>query len=118
METNWIHDEILDGLSQLLCLSLDRTPAADMIAGTAMGWHRAVTDDRVWDQQLDTPRFRKAFTNLIKNRRQWPSPADFMEAMPPREQLALTKQPIKADPDRAARAAVELAGVIGVRERA
>ena len=83
-----------------------------------MGWHRAVTDDRVWDQQLDTPRFRKAFTNLIKNRRQWPSPADFMEAMPPREQLALTKQPIKADPDRAARAAVELAGVIGVRERA
>ena len=113
METNWIHDEILDGLSQLLCLSLDRTPAADMIAGTAMGWHRAVTDDRVWDQQLDTPRFRKAFTNLIKNRRQWPSPADFMEAMPPREQLALTKQPIKANPERAAQAAQELASFLG-----
>ncbi len=78
-----------------------------------MGWHRAVTDDRVWDQQLDTPRFRKAFTNLIKNRRQWPSPADFMEAMPPREQLALTKQPIKASPERAAQAAQELASFLG-----
>jgi len=67
----------------------------------------------VWDQQLDTPRFRKAFTNLIKNRRQWPSPADFMEAMPPREQLALTKQPIKASPERAAQAAQELASFLG-----
>lgn len=78
-----------------------------------MGWHRAVTDDRVWDQQLDTPRFRKAFTNLIKNCRQWPSPAAFMEAMPPREQLALTKQPIKANPERAAQAAAELASFLG-----
>lgn len=64
-----------------------------------MGWYRAVTDERVWDQQLDTPRFRKAFVNLMKNRRQWPSPADFIEAMPPREQLVLTKQPITSAPD-------------------
>ena len=99
MEIEWIHSEILDGLSQLLCLSLDRTPAADMIAGTAMAWYRAVTDGRVWDKQLDAPRFRKAFVTLMKNRRQWPSPADFMDAMPPREQLALTKQPITAAPE-------------------
>lgn len=70
-----------------------------MIAGTAMAWYRAVTDGRVWDRQLDTPRFRKAFVTLMKNRRQWPSPADFMDAMPPREQLALTKQPITAAPE-------------------
>lgn len=70
-----------------------------MIAGTAMAWYRAVTDGRVWDRQLDAPRFRKAFVTLMKNRRQWPSPADFMDAMPPREQLALTKQPITAAPE-------------------
>lgn len=78
-----------------------------------MAWHRAVTDGRVWDRQLDTPRFRKAFVTLMKNRRQWPSPADFMDAIPPREQLALTKQPIKANPERAAQAAAELAGFLG-----
>jgi len=78
-----------------------------------MAWYRAVTDGRVWDRQLDTPRFRKAFVTLMKNRRQWPSPADFMDAMPPREQLALTKQPIKANPERAAQAAAELAGFLG-----
>lgn len=73
-----------------------------------MAWYRAVTDGRVWDRQLDAPRFRKSFVTLMKNRRQWPSPADFMDAMPPREQLALTKQPIKASPERAAQAAAEL----------
>lgn len=78
-----------------------------------MAWYRAVTDGRVWDRQLDAPRFRKAFVTLMKNRRQWPSPADFMDAMPPREQLALTKQPIKASPERAAQAAAELAGFLG-----
>lgn len=78
-----------------------------------MAWYRAVTDGRVWDRQLDTPRFRNAFVTLMKNRRQWPSPADFMDAMPPREQLVLTKQPIKANPERAAQAAAELAGFLG-----
>lgn len=77
-----------------------------------MAWYRAVTDGRVWDRQLDAPRFRKSFVTLMKNRRQWPSPADFMDAMPPREQLALTKQPIKANPERAAQAAAELEGFL------
>lgn len=78
-------------------------------------WAEALTDGRVWDEELDGPRFRKAFVKLSHIRRTWPAPADFLEALPPREQLALTKQPIKANPDRAARAARELAGVLGVR---
>jgi len=35
--------------------------------------------------------------------------------MPPREQLAITKQPIKANPERAEQAARELASVLGIR---
>lgn len=61
-------------------------------------WVEALTNDRVWEREPDAPRFRKAFVKLSQVRRQWPAPADFLEALPPREQLALTKQPIPADP--------------------
>lgn len=114
MET-WINDAIMDGLSRLLCLGLDRTPASDLIEGTAAMWAEALTEGRVWDEQLDGPRFHKAFVKLSQIRRTWPAPADFLEALPPREQLALTKQPIKANPERAEQAARELAGVLGGR---
>jgi hypothetical protein len=97
--TTWIHNEISDGLSKLLCLGLDRTPASDMIRGTAMAWYDALTLDRAWDQELDAPRFRRAFVKLTQTRRVWPTPVDFLEAMPRREQLALTKQPITSAPD-------------------
>lgn len=116
MQTTWIHNEILDGLSRLLCLGLDRTPASDLIEGTALMWVDALTDGKVWDQAMDAPRFRKAFVKLSQIRRQWPAPADFMEVIPPREQLAITKQPIKANPERAEQAARELASFLGMRK--
>lgn len=80
-------------------MGLDRTPASDLIAGTAAMWVDALTNGRVWEQEPDAPRFRRAFVKLSQTRRQWPAPADFLEALPPREQLVLTKQPIPADPD-------------------
>ena len=104
----WIQNEIMDGLSKLLCLGLERTPAADMIEGTAMMWVESLSDGRVWDEALDAPRFRKAFVLLARTRTSWPAPTHFLEALPPREQLALTKQPIPADPARAAAAIAEV----------
>lgn len=92
-----------------MCLSLERTPAADLIEGTAAMWCEAVTHDRVFDERLDKPRFRGAFATLARTRTTWPAPLHFMEAMPAREQLALTKQTIKADPARAERAMHEIA---------
>lgn len=62
-------------------------------------WVQALTKNRVWEQEPDAPRFREAFVILAQTRRQWPAPADFMEAIPPRTQLALTKQPITSAPD-------------------
>jgi hypothetical protein len=108
VETEWLRDEILAGLQKLYCLGLDRTPAAEILQGTAEAWVEAITTGRVFDRQLDTPRLRKAFVNLAGNRTSWPAPAHFVEAMPPREQLALTKQPIPADPERAAAAIAEV----------
>jgi hypothetical protein len=103
VETEWLRDEILAGLQKLYCLGLDRTPAAEILQGTAEAWVEAITTGRVFDRQL-----RKAFVNLAGNRTSWPAPAHFVEAMPPREQLALTKQPIPADPERAAAAIAEV----------
>ncbi|WP_460821524.1 hypothetical protein [Lysobacter olei] len=81
-------------------MSLERTPAADMIAGTAMFWTEVLTSDRVWDQHRDTPRFRKAFITLGRMRTTWPVPQHFIEALPKVEPLkALPSTP--ADPKRA-----------------
>lgn len=62
-------------------------------------WAQAITKNRVWDQAPDAPRFREAFVTLAQMRRTWPAPADFLEALPPRAQLAITKQPITSAPD-------------------
>jgi hypothetical protein len=75
----------------------------------------AITEGRIFDQELDAPRFKRAFAILCRDCRQWPLPSSLLEAMPPREQLAITKQPIKANPERAERAAQELASLLGSR---
>ena len=36
----WILSEIMDGLSKLLCLGLDRTPASDMMISDGIGGTR------------------------------------------------------------------------------
>jgi hypothetical protein len=99
-----------------MCLGLDRTPAAEVIQLTAAVWLEAITEGREFDQQLDAPRFRRAFAVLCRDCRQWPLPSSLLEAMPPREQMAITKQPIKANPERAEQAARELASFLGVRK--
>ncbi|MFC9571463.1 hypothetical protein ACFTR5_20720 [Bacillus velezensis] len=111
---DWIKREIAEGLKRLMCLGLERTPAAEVIQLTAAVWLEAITEGREFDQQLDAPRFRRAFAVLCRDCRQWPLPSSLLEAMPPREQLAITKQPIKANPERAEQAARELASVLGI----
>lgn len=96
---DWIKREISEGLKRLMCLGKERTPAAEVIQLTAAVWLEAVTEGRVFDQQQDAPRFRKAFAVLCRECEVWPQPGELLKAMPPREQLALTKQPLPADPD-------------------
>lgn len=98
----------MDGLSKLLCLGLDRVPAADLIEGTAATWGQALTLGKQWDRELDAPRFRHAFIALAARQKTWPAPADFVEHLPPRTQLVLTKQHIPADAERAAAAVHEI----------
>lgn len=96
---DWIKREISEGLKRLMCLGLERTPAAEVIPLTAAVWLEAVTTGRAFDQEQDAPRFRHAFAVLCRESRSWPLPSNLLEAMPRREMLAITKQPIPADPD-------------------
>ena len=43
----------------------------------------AITAGRALEANRDIPRVRQAFATLARVRRSWPSPADFLEAMPP-----------------------------------
>lgn len=99
----WIHDAILDGLSRLLCLGLDRTPAADMIAGTAAAWVEAVTTGRKFDEARDRPRFRAAFVTLAQTRESWPAPRHFLDALPRVEQAAIGYEVKPTSPEDAAK---------------
>jgi len=76
-----------------------------------MAWHEALTARRSWDRDRDTPRVRQAFVTLAATRRQWPAPADFVDALPPAPQLrALPKT--AADPAKAAAAFREVESLL------
>ncbi len=70
-----------------------------MVADT---WALGLMQDRVWEPDSDIPRIRIAFAKLVTLARRFPSPRDFLDALPPREQKALPQKPIPADPEKAA----------------
>jgi hypothetical protein len=92
-QPQWLRNEVLDGLSKLVTLSLDRTPAVDVIAGTAETWMEAICHRREWHEAQDRMRVRQAFATLAATCTTWPNPKLFLEAMPARmtqrERLAL-----------------------------
>jgi len=49
---------------------------------TVQVWLKAVCRNRVFDQAKDAPRIREAFAMLAERSQRWPSPADFLGALP------------------------------------
>lgn len=86
---DWYTSEIIDGLTKLMSLGLDRTPAADLVQITAATWIDATTAGHEWDQTRDTTRIRAAFQTLARTRESWPGPRHFLDALPRVEQRAL-----------------------------
>lgn len=78
----WFRNEILTGLQKLYTLSLDQTPSADTLPGTAMTWVEALTHGRNWEAERDTPRIREAFSRMVLNCTHWPKPRDLLDALP------------------------------------
>ena len=89
METEWLLDEIAEGMQKLFCLGLERTPAAEVIPGTAQAWHEALIASRKWDERRDADRIRAAFTTLATVRESWPAPRHFLDALPQVGQAAI-----------------------------
>jgi hypothetical protein len=58
-------------------------------------WYDAFTDGYVWDEQLDVPRFRKAFIRFSKvDTNVWPQPREILALLPDREKfVALPAKP-------------------------
>ncbi|HEY4292081.1 hypothetical protein [Luteibacter sp.] len=67
---------------KLLTLSLDGHPPHDVFGGTLAAWTEAICTDRVWDEQRDVHRFRKAFRTLMTTCDRWPTPKRFLDALP------------------------------------
>ena len=110
---DWLAIEILTGIQKLLCLGLDRTPATDLIDGTVMAWHEAITVGRTFDQQRDTGRIRSAFVTLASTRETWPTPKHFLDALPRVEQAALAYEVKPATKEQAAAALAKIKEVLG-----
>ena len=73
----------------MACCSWERTPAAEVLPGTAQIWIEALTHGRSWDQARDTSRIRGAFLTLANTRTQWPGPVHFLQSLPDSTQLRL-----------------------------
>lgn len=70
------------GLQKLLALSLDRTPASELLPVTVGTWVEAIGRGRDFREVPDRARFRAAFVTLAENRRTWPAPRDLLDALP------------------------------------
>jgi hypothetical protein len=117
METNWIETEIAKGLQGLLCLSLDRQPALELIEGTVMMWCKVITNGRVFDEARDVERFRSAFLTLGA-RKTWPVPSDFIESLP--SNVKPFVKPLRIDDERVRKARMrsfaEISKTLGIHD--
>lgn len=69
-------------MQKLLPLSLESTPAAEVLPGTALAWHEVMVHGRKFEPARDRPRMRDAFRTLAARSRRWPAPVDFLDALP------------------------------------
>lgn len=114
-ENEWLMLEIMEGLQKLVCLSLDRTPATEILPGTAQAWHEALTDRRSWDESTDKHRVKTAFRTLIRTCRRWPSPAEMLDSLPPIPRApSISYERKQASPEAIARARAALDVIGGI----
>ncbi|MDR0635045.1 MAG: hypothetical protein LBF91_08720 [Azoarcus sp.] len=79
----WIRREVARGLQGLIALRLPGAPGEDTVGMTLDIWLAAIAPRAAgWDESGDAGRVRAAFSSLFAMCRQWPAPAQLLEAMP------------------------------------
>lgn len=56
--------------------------------GTVEAWFEALTFNKIWDQERDTHRIQEAFRTVVRTKKYWPTPVEFIECLP-----AITERP-------------------------
>ena len=86
-------------MNRLLSLSLDRTPAAELLGETARTWADALWPGRAW-YDTDAERIAEGFRRMAGAIEQWPAPAVFLRHLPARQPPAnVLSLPAKATTD-------------------
>lgn len=107
----WFLDEIRRGLAALAVLSLDGTPAMDVLAeATPKVWAAALWGGRAWEQERDVPRIRAAFRMIAASALRWPAPRQLAEALPTERPRAALPAPRSPEREAAALAALNALG--------
>ena len=97
----WMLNEVVTGLQQLLLLHLPGTPAAETIGGAAQAWANALwCAPKAWDRDLDAPRIATAFRTIGHRLDNFPTPKAILEAMPPRPPLPALPEPEISEAER------------------
>lgn len=68
--------------------------------GTAGTWLEALTANRSWIEDQDLPRIQTAFANLAVSSESWPSPKQFLDALPALPQTYYVAPPLIVDERR------------------
>lgn len=67
-----------------------------------MTWCEAIEHGKAWHEDSDTWRFREAFKTIAATFNLWPTPRQFIEAIPPRrEKVEKPMERIESDEQRA-----------------
>ncbi|MCL2162340.1 MAG: hypothetical protein FWH56_10725 [Betaproteobacteria bacterium] len=97
----WLARELSNGFQALLSLGLKRAPSADVIGMTLDVWLVPITRRLGGtDEERGTKRVRTAFARLFE-RREWPTPADFLDALPAPIHLPALPVPKQTEAERA-----------------
>lgn len=111
----WFSTSIREGLARTYTLSLDGSPAAEMVGATTATWIDDLWHDRryAWaDEGVDPARIAAAFRTIRQTARRWPGLDEFHRALPPPpERAALKHQP--CTPEQAAANLKRLNALVG-----
>ena len=100
-ESEWLRNEVGNGLQALLALRLKNAPAEDMVELTADIWLVAFSRRLgVVSEEIDAPRIAEGFRRYFPTAREWPAPIDVLGLIPRRPPQKSLPAPKPADGDR------------------